>query len=149
MSKIYEIATRNNGVMKWNTALKPRLSSGFVGDVTLNIQITADEMAEIQKTQPQLLNKELAEMDYLSKYGIVREIKADTTKAKTTLTPQEQKIAKLKKSAYEYTKAGKTDDEIKAIIRSKDFFKSGRVTESDITDVFKSDVIDETDDIDF
>jgi len=135
MSKMHEVVNAF-GVFKWNTELKPRLRSGIVGERTINVQISDAEMTQIQTKNPAITSKELAEVDYLSKYDIKRvEIKADTTKTDF----QSKKIAKMKVKIAEYSTSGKTDDQIKAIIRDTKAFKSGLMNETDITQAFKPD----------
>ncbi len=114
MSEIHEIETEN-GVFKWNTELKPRGSSGKVGEITINNQQTANEVAEIQRLQenkPELkarietflkninniqvtTDKENYERFVLSIFGIAREdIKADTTNDSNDIKAQIQKLYK-------------------------------------------------------
>ena len=99
MSEIYEYKTEN-GLFKWNTPLKPRTSSGKLGEITINDQLVAKEMSEIQRLQENktelkakvenflkninnvvmTTDKESFERFTLSIFGITREdINADTT----------------------------------------------------------------------
>ena len=108
--QIYEYQTKN-GVMKWQKQLKPRTNSGYIGQITVNIQITDDEFALIQKKNPEITSKTLAEIDYLSKHGIVREIKQTATADKTPVPADN-----TAKWIFEQLKAGLTEDAIKLML---------------------------------
>ena len=68
----YKFYKTKYGLFKWNEDLKPRLHSGFVGQITINIQISGEEMALIQKRDATITSKDKAEEAYLKLYGVVR-----------------------------------------------------------------------------
>ncbi len=111
-TKIYEYTTKN-GVFKWNKKLQPRQNSGFKNEITVNIQMTDEEVAQIQQKYTDVTNKEALERLILEKFGIKREVKTDTTenKAELYIKAFEQKLKELEKKQI-FPKA----EELKVVI---------------------------------
>lgn len=58
----------------WRNQLTPRKKSGVVGMQTVTTHFTTDELSKMQEKNASLTSKEALEIDYLSKYGVVRAV---------------------------------------------------------------------------
>ena len=76
-----ECIGKNGSKLLWNRELEPRKKSGIVGEITINLQFTVEEISQIlTKIKSDAHDKADAERDVLKSFGIEREnAKADTT----------------------------------------------------------------------
>ncbi len=79
-TELYEIPTKN-GVAKWNKDIKPRLSSGVVGEKTVIIYFTVEQLAAFQKTHKEAVTRRTL------RHAVITELKLPSDVKKEEVTP--------------------------------------------------------------
>lgn len=121
------VLTENGKTINWKENLKPLKRDGYFNErIKFRVEFDLNEVYQLQEVNHSAISKDTLRIAILNKFGLkderVTEVKADTTL---------NRVDQLKQRALHYTKSGKTDAEIKAIM------KQAGIPDAEITEVFK------------